>query len=67
MNFDEMKQAVDDAERTIRHVDSQSIKMALMLKGRLRLVSEDWRGVDTLKDLKRELSQFNAVTGQWKN
>lgn len=41
--------------------DSVANEMADIIQGRLRKVST-WK----LKKLKRELSQFNANTGKWK-
>lgn len=67
MLFEEMQRAVYDAERTIRKANNQSLRLAQMLKGKLRLVSQEHNGDEALRDLKRELSQFNASTGKWKN
>lgn len=50
-----------DADHTMRAADSVANSMADAIQGRLRKVSRH-----TLKKLKRELSQFNAATGKWK-
>lgn len=60
--FDEMKAALIEAEATVRAADSIADHMARILRGRLRKVSK-WN----LKSLKRELADFNAHTGEWKN
>ena len=59
--FDEMKQAVAEADHTMRAADSVAGDIASMLRGRLRHVPAYF-----LKDLKRELRDFNMHTGQWK-
>lgn len=60
--FDEMYNAMRDAEQTIKAADVAAQKMAMILKGRLRKC-DPW----VLADLKRELAQFNARTGEWKS
>ena len=60
--FDEMLRAVQVARQVNRAVDIQANAMADLLKGRLRHVS-DWN----LKQLKRELRDFNIHTGRWKD
>ncbi len=60
--FDLMRQAVSEAQHTMSAVDSQANNLANMLEGRLRKV-QPW----VLARLKKELSQFNAHTGKWKN
>lgn len=67
MLFEDMQRAVYDAERTIRKANNQSLRLAQMLRGKLRIVSKEYDGDEVLKDLKIELSQFNASTGKWKN
>lgn len=61
MNFNEMDQAVKQAENTIKTAEMFSHKMATFLIGRLRNVHPS-----TLKRLKSELSKFNVQTGEWK-
>jgi len=61
--FDEMRAAINEAQDTLRAADSVSTSMALVLRGRLRKVEYDW----VLAELKKELKEFNAHTGEWKN
>jgi hypothetical protein len=56
-----MTQAVEEAKAINYQADLRANDMAEILHGRLRKVS-----VSRLKKLKRELSQFNAATGKWK-
>lgn len=67
MNYQEMAAAVQDAKNTVDLADMYTEKMLYMTKGRLRCVSSTYQGWELLKALKKELSQFNAVTGKWKN
>lgn len=62
--YDDMHAAVRLAEHTLKAADKEATAMAKLLIGRLRKV-EDWNH-STLKSLKKELDQFNARTGQWK-
>lgn len=59
-----MEKSLREAEQTLRAADNCASEMARLLKGRLRKVN-DWNQ-STLKALKKELSQFNANTGKWK-
>jgi len=67
MNYFDMQQAVRDAEKTLEQANRQMAALAKLMQGRLRTVSNDWQGKDILRELKRELSQFNASTGEWKS
>ena len=60
--FDEMRSAIAEASETFSAADHVANQMADMLRGRLRKV----RWVSTLRALKRELSDFNAHTGTWR-
>lgn len=62
MTYNEMKQGIQEASQTMRIADLFSNDFARMLTGRLRKVSP---GI--LMELKKELSNFNAKTGEWKN
>ena len=62
MTSEEMAESIRDAEKTLRRADSEAQRMASLCVGRLRHVGK-W----TLQRLKRELSQFNAHTGEWKS
>lgn len=63
MDFDEMIDAVKEAETTQRIADGQINRMAGLISGKLRACSV-WHG--TLRELKRELKNFNMATGQWR-
>ena len=67
MKYYDMSEAVRDAEETLNQANRQMDSLAKLMKGKLRLVSNSWQGSETLKSLKRELSQFNASTGEWKS
>ena len=60
--FDQVRAAVQEAEQTLKAADSVAGNMAALLRGRLRNVPK-WH----LRVLKKELQQFNAITGQWKD
>ena len=61
--FDLMREAISEAEHTIRAAESKTEWMADILShnGRLRSVSPS-----VLRRLKRELANFNMHTGRWK-
>jgi hypothetical protein len=61
--FDEMRQAVNDAKRTLSAADVVATDLAYMLEGRLRKVNS----VRSLSILKKELRHFNIHTGNWNN
>jgi hypothetical protein len=65
VNFTEMKQAVNDAESTIRQVEWLSADIALLLAGRCRHV-KTYAGMKALARIKKELADFNAQTRKWK-
>ena len=56
-----MVEALEEANAINYQADLRANDAAEIIKGRLRRVSV-WR----LKELKRELSQFNANTGKWR-
>lgn len=62
MNFNDVEGAVREAEQTFNLVDRFADKMARLLIGRLRRVDSTW----VLKELKKELSDFNRHTGSWR-
>lgn len=72
--FDLMRDAVSEAEVTLRAADRMAVDMAQMLLGRLRSVNNgsyhpnmsDWRRDRLLAALKRELKDFNSHTYKWK-
>lgn len=61
MYWDDFRKCFDEAERTMKQADDVAEDMAAMLRGRLRKVSPY-----VLKQLKHELSQFNARNFAWK-
>lgn len=61
--FDDMDNAVRDAEQTLRVADLLVNRIAKMMVGRLRKV--DRYGV--LSALKRELQDYNARTQTWRD
>ena len=66
MQLKEMRQAISEAENTMNRADYCATDLAKLLKGRLRQVDVGWNGFP-LKELKKELQNFNAVTGKWKD
>jgi hypothetical protein len=60
--FDETRAAVKAAREQLNAADAIAYSMANLLRGRLRKVDDRY----TLAELKRELQDFNAVTGKWK-
>ena len=61
--WDQMREALDDAEATLRVADYFIDRLARFLISRLRHVHSH----DTLKRLKRELGEYNAHTREWKS
>lgn len=59
--FDEMRAALAAAGETQKAADQHATQCAMLVTGRLRHVSPYM-----LKDLKRELADFNAHTMRWK-
>jgi hypothetical protein len=59
--FDAMRAAVAEARTTMQAADSVASEMARLVVGRLRRA-----GTNTLRDLKRELQDFDATRGVWK-
>jgi hypothetical protein len=59
-SFDLMRQALSEASETMRAADSYAWNAARLIVGRLRHVNP---GI--LREMKRELRDFNMVTGRW--
>ena len=57
-----MDTAVREAELIIKRAEEYRNRMARFLRGRLRSVD-----TSILRDLKKELRNFNSQTGEWKN
>jgi hypothetical protein len=65
--WDEMREAIKEAEITMRAADSMALDLAKILVGRLRKIDTSWyAGGRILGDLKRELRDFNIQTRRWK-
>lgn len=63
ITFDDMTDAVNEAKGTIIRADAHVAQMAKMVAGKLKSSgTDDW----TLKQLKRELVNFDMRTGTWK-
>jgi len=62
MTFSEMDDAINDAKAVLFRADSYRLTMVKFLIGRLRGISPTY-----LKILKKELSNFNSRTEEWKN
>lgn len=60
MTYQEMNEAIREAELTVRRAETYLNQMARFLYGRLRKVNPD-----TLRNLKKELKKFNSQTGEW--
>lgn len=61
MDIWEMRRQINEARDVLRNADEVAGQIAGLLPGRLRHV-QTW----VLQDLKRELKDFNAHTGEWK-
>jgi hypothetical protein len=59
--FDQMSNAISEAESLMKSVDKATESMAKLMVGRMRKVS-----CYRLKKLKRELKDFNMHTCKWK-
>jgi hypothetical protein len=59
--YDQMRQAMNEAETQLHAADEVASQLARMLRGRLRKASSTW-----VRDLKRELRDFDMTTGRWK-
>ncbi len=59
--FDQMCEALDEAQELVRQADKASERMARILKGRLRHVPSY-----ILVEMKRELQQFDGSKKIWK-
>lgn len=66
MNFTEMEDAIKDAQRTIRNLESQSNEIAKMLDSTIYNV-KNFYGKKALASIKKKLKNFNAKTYEWKN
>jgi hypothetical protein len=60
--FDEVRAQVEAAKDQLRAADHVAGNMAWLLRGRLRHVASP----STLKELKRELRDFDMARGRWK-
>lgn len=63
MNFSDVLEARKAAINTIANADNVTRQAVSLAKGRLR-IADCW--ASDLKELKRELQDFNSNTGKWK-
>ena len=63
MNSDEFEAAFNDAVRIMRNAESCAAHAVRFATGRLRRLHP---GETVLRELKRELRNFNSRTGKWK-
>lgn len=61
MNFMQMEEAVINAEKQLKNANYLTMKIGRFIIGRLKYCD-----TYTLKSLKKELTQFNANKGEWK-
>ena len=62
MNWNEMINAVEDAERTERLFNRFVNRLAPLIAKRLKQCNNS-----TLETMKKELNNYNIRTGQWKS
>lgn len=60
--FDLMRDAVQEANATMRAADMMAKKIGYLIIGRLRKLDDH-----TLCSLKKELKNYNMHTGEWKD
>lgn len=63
MDINQMAQALEEARITLARADRVAGQLANMLRGRLRSGNIPSY---VLKDLKKELANYNMHTGEWK-
>jgi len=63
LNWFQIQEAWDEAQATIRRADQATRYAAELAAGRLRMAEV---GPRALRQLKRELQNFNSVTGKWR-
>jgi len=67
--LDEVRTAVSNAEEQLKAADAAALSMAQLLVGRLRHVQRPgyYGGTRALRELKKELRDFDMTTGEWKS
>ena len=65
MNFNQMNEAVKEAENTLHIADMTTEKLLSLLVGRLRNI-KNYNGHTNLSKLKKELKNYNSTTREWK-
>jgi len=63
MTYDDIRNARAEAQAAILLADRATRQAADLIMGRLRVADVD---ASTLRELKRELQDFNMLTGKWK-
>lgn len=67
MQYFEMVDAVNQARNTIKNADAAVARLIPIMAGRLRVACDScYVNPDHLKQLKKELADFDARTGRWK-
>lgn len=64
--FDEVERALQQARMVNTACDQQTGAMAMMIAGRLHNIGDKYQHREALIALKKELRDFNMVTGCWK-
>ena len=64
MKWEEMNEAVQEAKATINQADRFLNHMANMLRRKLRSGNI---GAYNLREFKKELKNYNMITGEWKD
>ena len=62
-----MREAVESAKSTIHMADLAIEDLVSLIKGRLKKSSGTYRYLNDLKEIKKELQDFDARTLTWKN
>jgi hypothetical protein len=62
MNWNEFSEAMRDARNTLERADEAIRNLGGLVPGRLRSMRRD-----DLRKIKRELRDFDMVTGKWKD
>ncbi len=66
--WDDIRRAVEQSKETLRAADDVTADMIRLAAPRLRSVdASDWRNRDALKAMKKQLRDFDMVTGKWKD
>ncbi len=64
--FEEIRESINEANRTLKVADQATDEMICIVQGRLRSV-HTWMGHDALVAIKKELKNYDARKRQWKD